>query len=260
MIEERPAVLGLGRTPGDGYLTLPAETLFESLAERYCQALRGQQIRQVYLFGYCMGGLIAAVMAEKLLESGIEVKQLIVVSSYRIPFIIEDDVLLDYSLARLLHRPAADIGLDFPEGELGALINLARETYGDRIPEDCVAELAPQFPQIDAVMKNAPRTSLERLERLAGRAQSGFDVATLQALRAVYVASLRAVGAFSRLGYVGNVTFLRQRGEIHFLPTLREDMTHFWRRYCLGDLTIRDIAGNHFDCLEGEGQGPSLRC
>ncbi|NXZ85512.1 AMP-binding protein [Serratia fonticola] len=253
LIEERPAVLGLSRTPGDGYLTLPAETLFESLAERYCQALRGQQIRQVYLFGYCMGGLIAAVMAEKLLESGIEVKQLIVVSSYRIPFIIEDDILLDYSLARLLHRPAADIGLDFPEGELGALINLARETYGDRIPEDCVAELAPQFPQIDAVMKNAPRTSLERLERLAGRAESGFDVATLQALRAVYVASLRAVGAFSRLGYVGNVTFLRQRGEIHFLPTLREDMTHFWRRYCLGDLTIRDIAGNHFDCLEGEG-------
>ncbi|MGF6188800.1 AMP-binding protein [Serratia sp. 2723] len=256
-VNERPAVLGLSRTPGDGYLTLPAEKLFESLAERYCQALREQQVRQVYLFGYCMGGLIAAVMAEKLLESGIEVKQLIVVSSYRIPFIIEDDVLLDYSLARLLNRPAADIGLDFPEGELGALINLARETYGDRIPENCVAELAPQFPQIEAVMKNALRTSQQRLEYLVARerAESGFDVATLQALRAVYVASLRAVGAFSRLGYVGNVTFLRQRGEIHFLPTLREDMTHFWRHYCLGDLTIRDIAGNHFDCLEGEGAG-----
>ncbi|RPH24122.1 methyltransferase [Buttiauxella warmboldiae] len=112
---ERPMVLGISRTPGDGYLTLPAESLFDTLAERYVQALRQQPVRRVWLFGYCMGGLIAAVMAEKLTEAGIQVEQLIVASAYRIPFIIEDDTLLDFSLARLLRRPAADIGLDFPE-------------------------------------------------------------------------------------------------------------------------------------------------
>lgn len=248
---ERPMVLGISRIPGDGYLTLPAESLFDTLAECYVQALRQRSVRRVWLFGYCMGGLIAAVMAEKLTEAGIQVKQLIVASAYRIPFIIEDDVLLDYSLARLLKRPATDIGLGFPEGTLGSLINLARETYGDRIPQSCIAELSSHFPQIKAVMKHAPQDSQQRLELLADR--TGFDLSTLQALRAVYVASLRAVGAFSRLGYIGNITFLRQCGEIHFLPTLREDMTQFWRGYCLGELTIRDITGNHFDCLEGAG-------
>ncbi|WLI75266.1 AMP-binding protein [Kosakonia sp. H02] len=250
-LRERPAVLGISRTVGDGYLTLPADALFETLAERYVQALRGQQIRRVYLFGYCMGGLVAAVMAEKLLEAGIEVKQLIVTSAYRIPFVVEDDLLLDYSLALLLHRPAGDIGLDFPQAELGELINHARKIHHDRIPEGCIAGLAPRFPGITQVLKTAPRDSQQRLERLAHHAQ--FDLATLQALRAVYLASLRAVGAFSRLGYVGNVTFLRQRGDIPFLPLLRDDMTHFWQRYCLGELTICDIAGNHFDCLEGQG-------
>jgi len=249
---EHPAVLGISRIAGDGYLNLPAETLFENLAERYVHALQAIAIRRVYLFGYCMGGLMATVMAEKLVEAGIEVKQLIVVSAYRIPFIIEDDLLLDYSLARLLHRSAEDIGLNFPEDELGALINLARESYGERIPQGCIAGLAAHFTRIDAVMKNAPPDSRQRLEYMANKVRK-FDVATLQALRDVYVASLRAVGAFSRLGYAGNVTFLRQRGEIHFLPTLREDMTQFWQEYCLGELTIRDIAGNHFDCLEGEG-------
>lgn len=248
---ERPMVLGISRIPGDGYLTLPAESLFDTLAERYVQALRQRSVRRVWLFGYCMGGLIAAVMAEKLTEAGIQVKQLIVASAYRIPFIIEDDVLLDYSLARLLKRPATDIGLGFPDGALGSLINLARETYGDRIPQSCIAELSSHFPQIKAVMKHAPQDSHQRLELLADR--TGFDLSTLQALRAVYVASLRAVGAFSRLGYIGNITFLRQCGEIHFLPTLREDMTQFWRGYCLGELTICDITGNHFDCLEGAG-------
>lgn len=248
---ERPMVLGISRTPGDGYLTLPAESLFDTLAERYVQALQQRSIRCVWLFGYCMGGLIAALMAEKLMGAGIQVKQLIVVSAYRIPFVIEDDVLLDFSLARLLKRPATDIGLDFPEEQLGLLINQARETFGDRIPQSCIAELSSHFPQIDAVMKNAPQESLQRLQLLAERA--GFDLSTLQALRAVYVASLRAVGTFSGLGYVGDIIFLRQCGEIHFLPTLREDMTQFWHDYCLGELTIRDIAGNHFDCLEGTG-------
>lgn len=248
---ERPTVLGISRTPGDGYLTLPAKTLFETLAERYVQVLRAQGIRRVYLFGYCMGGLIAAVMAEKLMASGIEVKQLIVTSAYRIPFIVEDDLLLDYSLARLLNCSAADIGLDFPEQDLGALIKRARETHHGCIAQGCIAGLAADFPRIDAIIKNAPPDSPQRLALLASNGP--LDIASLQTLRAVYVASLRAVGAFSRLGYVGDVTFLRQRGEIPFLPTLRDDMTQFWQHYCLGKLTIRDIAGNHFDCMQAAG-------
>lgn len=251
MDKERPRVLGISRTPGDGYLDLPPESLFDTLAERYVEALRQRSVSRVWLFGYCMGGLIAAVMAEKLVEAGIQVQQLVVASAYRIPFIIEDDTLLDYSLARLLNRDAAEIGLDFPEHALGALINHARETYDNRVPPSCIAELSADFPQIESVMKSAPQDTQRRLEQLA--ACSGFDLSTLQALREVYVASLRAVGAFTRLGYVGNITFLRQRGDIHFLPTLREDMTDFWRHYCLGELTIRDIDGNHFNCLEGEG-------
>ena len=250
-INKRPKVLGIQRTSEDNYLSLPAETLFDTLAERYIQALLAHKISRVWLFGYCMGGLIAAVMGEKLTAAGIEVKQLIVVSAYRIPFIIEDDILLDFSLARLLKCPTADIGLDFSENDLGSLITLARKTYGDHIPTGCLNQLIPQFPQLDRVMKHAPQTTQQRLEKLAKR--SGFDLAALQAVRAIYIASLRAVGAFSHLGYVGDITFLRQKGNIHFLPTLKEDMTHLWQNYCLGKLTICDIEGNHFDCLEGEG-------
>lgn len=106
-------------------------------------------------------------MAEKLIESGIDVAQLVVVSSYRIPFIIEDDLLLDYSLARLLNRPAADVGLDFPERDLGELMIRARENYNQHIPAGSVAELAPQFPKIREVLASAPADGLQRLAKLA---------------------------------------------------------------------------------------------
>nr|WP_269846397.1 methyltransferase [Shimwellia pseudoproteus] len=250
-LDERPEVIGISRSPGDQYLTLAPETLFDALADRYVQALGARPLRRVYLFGYCMGGLLAAAMAEKLTAAGIDVRQLIVVSAYRLPFTMEDDLLLDYSLARLLNQEPADIGLDLPEQPLGALITLARETWQQHIPQGAVAALAPQFPAIATALSQAPAECQQRLARLA--ACAGLDPATLSALRAVYVASLRATGAFNRPGYLGDITFLRQRGDIHFLPTLKEDMTRFWRDYCLGTLTITDIAGNHFDCLEGDG-------
>lgn len=249
---EHPEVVGIHRTPNDGYLEQPAETLFETFAERYVEALLALHIRRVHLFGYCMGGLIAAVMAEKLTENGIDVKQLIVVSSYRVPFQIKDDVLLDYSLARLLGYDPAAMGLAFPEHALGALLTSAREKYDNCVPQNTLVTLGHEFPEISPLLDVIPPSSQARLQQLANSEQCIFDTATLQSLRDVYVASLQAVSAFSRPGYLGDITFLRQRGELYFLPTLRDDMTTFWQEYCLGELTVRDIEGTHFDCLNGD--------
>lgn len=251
-LSERPICLGLIRTKDDGYLTLPAETLFEHLAERYVQAIVAAGYKQVYLLGYCMGGLIAAVMAERLLTRGIQVVNLSVISAYRIPFEVEDNVLLDYAFARLLGEDPAFMGLHFPQDELGALISNARHRFHEHLSDGVMQTLATEFPNIAAVLNTMPHSTIERLTQLANHSPTlSLSIDELLALREIYIASLRAVTRFNDSGYFGDITFLRQSGDIPFLPQLKADMSQFWQEYCLGTLNIRDISGNHFNCLTG---------
>lgn len=251
-LSERPICFGLIRTKNDGYLTLPAETLFEHLAQRYTQAIIAAGYKQVYLLGYCMGGLIAAVMAERLLAQGIQIANLSVISAYRIPFEVEDNVLLDYAFARLLGEDPALMGLHFPEDELGTLISTARHRFNEHLSDGVMQTLAAEFPNIAAVLKNMPHSTIERLTQLANHSPTlSLSIDELLTLREIYIASLRAVARFNDSGYFGDITFLRQSGDIPFLPQLKADMSQFWQTYCLGTLNIRDIGGNHFNCLTG---------
>ncbi|MGW1286266.1 amino acid adenylation domain-containing protein [Streptomyces sp. NPDC002586] len=254
---ERPAVFGVRRTPGDGGSDVAPEELFGTLAERYVRALGDGGLDRthgrIHLVGYCMGGLIAASMAERLAECGTPAGSLTVVSSYRIPFVIEDGLLLDYSFARLMYRDPAEAGLDFDEHELGDLLNEARARYGDRVPQGAVAQLAAGYPRLGPAVAAAPGSVRARLDRLAASDPAGaWTPETLLELRESYAASLKAVASFRSPGYLGDITFLRQRGDLHFLPTLKEDMTAFWEEYCLGELTVTDVDGTHFDCLIGD--------
>ncbi|MGV4926323.1 amino acid adenylation domain-containing protein [Streptomyces sp. BHT-5-2] len=254
---ERPAVFGVRRTPGDGGIDVAPEELFGTLAERYLRALDDsgpdRTDGRIHLVGYCMGGLIAASMAERLAERGTPPGSLTVVSSYRIPFVIEDGLLLDYSFARLMYRDPADAGLDFDEHELGDLLNEARAHYADRVPHGAVAQLAAGYPRLGPAVATAPGSVRARLDRLAASDPAGaWTPETLLELRESYAASLKAVASFRSPGYLGDITFLRQRGDLHFLPTLKEDMTAFWEEYCLGELTVTDVDGTHFDCLTGD--------
>ncbi|WP_438484812.1 amino acid adenylation domain-containing protein [Streptomyces sp. S186] len=180
---ERPAVFGVRRTPGDGGVDVAPEELFGTLAERYVRALDDsgpdrtdgpdRTHGRIHLVGYCMGGLIAASMAERLAERGTPPGSLTVVSSYRIPFVIEDGLLLDYSFARLMYRDPADAGLDFDEHELGDLLNEARARYGNRVPQGALAQLAVDYPRLGPAIATAPDSVRARLDRLAASDPAG---------------------------------------------------------------------------------------
>ncbi|WP_058235060.1 non-ribosomal peptide synthetase [Devriesea agamarum] len=246
--DRRPRVLGLHRVPGDGYLETAPDDLLDHLADRYTAELVALGIQRVHLFGYCMGGLIAAGVATRLAEAGIDVSGCTVVSSYRIPFAVQDDLLLDHSLAKLLHRNPADAGIDIDEHALGRALTAARRENPTMVGAGSIRRLAE--PGLAADIDRAPVNSQERLRRLAETdPHRTWTPETLRSVKEIFKQSLAAVATWQAPPYLGRICFLRQRGDLHFLPTLREDMTEFWSEFCLGELEIRDIDGTHFDCL-----------
>ena len=249
----RPRVLGIQRSAGDGYLETPPEELLDRLADRYAAELTPLCLGapRIHLFGYCMGGLIAAGLATRLAESGVEVTGCTVVSSYRIPFAVEDELMLDHSLAKLLHRDPAEAGIDVDEHALGRALAQVRRHSPTVIAPGAIREVAE--PELAAALDRAPQDPAERLRLLAASdPDKTWTPETLTEVKEVFRQSMAAVALWDAPAHLGDICFLRQRGDLHFLPTLREDMTDFWETFCLGELDIQDIEGTHFNCLDAD--------
>ncbi|WP_280235089.1 non-ribosomal peptide synthetase [Nocardia cyriacigeorgica] len=241
---------GLRRTVADGYTEIAPEELFETLAVRYAAAIVDLAPGRVHLVGYCMGGLVATEIAKILEESGISIAPVTVVSSYRVPLEIEDDDVLDYCFGQIMGAGPEALGLPDDDEAFATAFTRARDRHPEAIAAGALREAAD--PELAAGL--ARTTGPQRLRALAasGAVGAAWTEQSLTDLRAVFVHSLRAVVRGARDPFLGDVHFLRQRGDIHFLPTLKEDMTAFWREYTLGTLTVTDIEGNHFDCLDGD--------
>lgn len=247
-----PDLYGLRRVPADGYSQIAPPDLFTTLAARYSAAIVALAPAKVHLLGYCMGGLLAAEIAKCLEEAGIEVGTVTVVSSYRVPMDVEDDDILDYCFAQILGVAPEVLGMQVDDDAVRGAFSRARARYDDVIPAGALRSAAE--PELAACLERSAEAGEPRLKLLADSGVLGesWDVDTLAELRSSFVHSLRAVVHGAAEPFLGDIHFLRQRGDIHFLPTLQDDMTAFWSDYCLGELTISDIDGTHFDCLTGE--------
>lgn len=243
---------GLRRVPADGYSRIAPAELFTTLAARYSTPIISLAPTKVHLLGYCMGGLLAAEIAKCLEEAGIDVGSVTAVSSYRVPMDVEDDDILDYCFAQILGVAPEVLGLQVDDDAVRGAFTRARARYHDVIPAGALRGSAE--PELAACLERSAQAGEPRLKLLADSGVLGqsWDVETLAELRSIFVHSLRAVVHGAAEPFLGDIHFLRQRGDIHFLPTLQEDMTAFWSDYCLGELTISEIDGTHFDCLTGE--------
>jgi pyochelin synthetase len=246
-----PELYGLRRVAGDGYLTIAPPELFTTLADRYAAAVTALRPARVHLVGYCMGGLLATEIAKRLDESGIQTAGVTVVSSYRVPTDIEDDDVLDYCFAQIMGVAPAELGMPVDDDAIRDTFAAAQGRYRDLIPAGALRDAAG--PALAAGLQRSAPPGEPRMRLLAQSAALGrsWNAETLGDLRAIFVHSLRAVVHGATEPFLGDLHFLRQRGEIHFLPTLQDDMTDFWHDYCLGELSITEIDGNHFDCLTG---------
>jgi pyochelin synthetase len=247
-----PDLYGLHRVPGDGYSQIAPAELFTTLAARYSAPIISLAPSKVHLLGYCMGGLLSAEIAKCLEEAGVGVGTVTVVSSYRVPVDVEDDDVLDYCFAQIMGVSPKVLGMQVDDDAVRGAFTRARARYVDVIPAGALRSVAE--PVLAACLQRSVEAGEPRLKLLAesGVLGESWDVESLTELRSIFVHSLRAVAHGAAEPFLGDIHFLRQRGDIHFLPTLQEDMTAFWADYCLGKLTISDIDGNHFDCLTGE--------
>lgn len=243
-------VLGVERSVGDGYLATAPEVLFHDLTERYTAALLdrlAETTEQVHVVGYCMGGLLAVGIADRLAACGVDVTAT-AVSSYRIPFTVSDPRLLDYSFARLIRARPEDMGIDLEEERLSRAIRVACDAGIQDISREILERCSD--PELRRRLQAMPLDSDTRIRRFLGSgAGAHWERESLESLKEIYLHSLAAVAAYEEPPVTVPVRFLKHRDPLSFLPELGDDMTAFWEEHCLGELEVVEVDGDHFTCL-----------
>lgn len=216
---------------------------------------------RLHIVGYCLGGLLATEIAQRLAQRGIAVERLSVISSYRVPFLIEDDILAEYVFARVMRADPAVLGYPADEAGMRRLIgDVLAETPGRVGPGSLERAAASRGGDAaSALLILASRGQDERLEAIARHMRhAGTDFASLERVKSQYELirhSLAAVARHEGRPYSGDMTFIRQTGEVQVLPGMHDDMSAYWAALCSGRLRIADVPGDHFSCLSPPNVG-----
>ena len=259
----RPAagrLLGLEATSPERYLGSDPALLVHRLGGEYARALLADGTRRFRVVGYCMGGLIATEAARALAEAGAEVEDLTVISCYRPPFEVHEDLIAEYTFALSLGLDPSAVGFPADTRALGEAIAAALDAVPGRLESGALAALdGPAHAQVGRSFRElAGRSPEERLEAIARAAEQlggPLDRARLARRYQVFRHSLFAVTRYRPEPYAGDITFLRHTGRYGFLPGLQQDMAAYWQDVCLGELRVRDIGGDHFGCIAGQRAG-----
>ncbi|MEU3914329.1 amino acid adenylation domain-containing protein [Streptomyces sp. NPDC029721] len=250
-------LVGLAVPDSDGYLELAPHRLVEDLAARYAREVLAAGHRDVEVVGYCSGGLVAAELARALCEGGAVVRGLTVVSSYRIPYRLDDELMVDYAFARVMGADLEALGWPADEGDMGRALAAALDRSPKAIEPGAFARLCGDerlagVARRFRLLGERPREERrEALHRALAATEAGLgDAGQVAALHRVFEHTVEAVTHYDPLPYAGDITFLRPLEPTHFIPGFQDDMTGFWRNLCLGDLEVVDVPGDHFSCIQ----------
>ncbi|WP_440864152.1 amino acid adenylation domain-containing protein [Symbiopectobacterium purcellii] len=236
------------------FMALPPSQALLRLAGQYADALceRGERFT---LIGYCLGGLLAAEMARQLSERGVGVQQLVVISAWQPPRV--DDVrLVEYVFAR--SHGACMEALRLPsESALAEVVHYVLRETPSHIPAGAFDRLSEAYQPVgDALSQWAMKPLNERLRALqaGGDAQGAYlapadEVQAFAERHALFHHCMAAVGEHQPAPWTGKTVLIRNSASDPLLPGMPQDVTDYWQRLSLGDLTVVDTPGDHFSCM-----------
>ncbi len=251
----RNGLVGLEIPALDEFLNADPEGLVDRLAAQYATALLDTGAREFDVVGYCVGGIIATEVARGLTEAGAVVRSLTVISSHSPTFRIDDDLLSEYSFALMMGMDLATIGFPADEQRVGAAAGAVLAASPDAIANGSLADLEGEFADVAdafAALESIPRMRrvARMIEALPPDLAGSYEPEGLLRTLRTYQQSIFALSRHSTEPYAGDITFLRHNGVYPF-PGSADTITDHWAKLCLGDLSSRDIPGQHFTCMTG---------
>ncbi len=250
-------VVGASISDVDRYVKEDPRELINIVSDDYTAYIVASGYKKVQLIGYCLGSLTATEIARRLQEKGIEVVDLILIDGERIPFNVEDELIVEsfYLPNMMVATEMVGFGafdyMVYKEWFLETLKN-----NNQCIPKGVTQEIGgtTALDKLgDVFRKMATYTEEERFKAYIGvmPATNGEKMPFEMVMRMykTYCQSFKA-SQFTPDPYFGAMRYLVAEDNSASIPGQDEAPVAFWNNVCLGDFTTDTIQGNHYSCIE----------
>ncbi|MCR5196092.1 MAG: amino acid adenylation domain-containing protein [Pseudobutyrivibrio sp.] len=262
--QQKGDVLTISLGDADKYYQMDRETAIQQLADDYTQIILETGAEQIQLVGYCFGGWLATQCANRLIEQGKDIADMILIDCQTVPWIIEDRLMIE-----IMFLPNFGITLE----DLGVFegcedVNLEKmfvdiiEQFG-KIPDGLGDELQqmPEYAKFGQGMnKLGERDMSSRFELYAklGSEKTGetLDAAMLEGVYKSYCQTIRCCNG-DMDSYFGDIRFLNAKDNESMFYS-KEKNIGYWTDICIGDIEIIDVDGDHYSCVENPEYAASM--
>lgn len=251
--QQRGPVFGIVIDDTEKYCKLPPQQAVEQMADDYAARLLATGYSRFQLIGYCLGGLFALEVARRLIEQGVEIDDLVLISSHPVLFDVEDDLMIESLFIPNLHITLSLAGFAAADGEalVDGFMQVLTANQG-RIPQGALCALpgpaGALFSELTAIpIEQRFARYVAALEKHTGQ-QMPADMAL--GLFRVFRQSFHAA-RFAPSAYAGDIRFLLPAEGSGFAPGMDDNTLAFWRKICLGEFSVTSVSGNHFSCIDG---------
>lgn len=255
--EDYGPIVGVTVKDTDLYCEHDPYQLIESVAEDYANRLIETGHKEMQLIGYCMGGQFAIEVARRLLEQEIEVVDMVLIDSHPVYVDVKDDLVIESLFVPNLNISMVQAGfrevnpMDVARGFIQIIEEnkgvipdgAARQLHGD----EGLVSVSELFTELENCTMRERFTSY--VDTIASITGENMEVEMAEGLFKVYRQSYLA-STFTPLPYMGDIRFLNAAGNSGFLPGTDEKTIAYWREACLGEMTVEEIGGDHFSCIE----------
>lgn len=254
--QQKGDVLTIALGDADKYYQMDRESAIQQLADDYTQIILESGAQQIQLIGYCFGGWLATQCANRLVEQGKEIADIILIDSQTVPWNIEDRLMIE-----LMFLPNFSIALndldcfvDSQQPDLEALFMELISSFG-KIPEPLYTVLE-KMDGCDGFAKGLKQLAdMDFHERFRMYTEIGsrntgeqLSAAMLEGVFKSYCQTIRCCNGDME-SYFGDIRFLNARDNSNIFYSKDKNIS-YWSELCIGDLHITDIAGDHYSCVE----------
>lgn len=241
------------------YLTISENDLIFTLGEKYAHELIDTGKEEFILIGYCMGGLISLEIGKVLSELGKKVYPIISIDTTPSKRMIDTELLMERAFGMVIGADIRKAGHTITDKLLKEAIEELSRLQEKHVPNEALTQLQEEKfkPVVECYSKMVTKSHDERLEDLYSTLEindrSGiieYQRMRLDMLYRVFCHSFKAVINYEPGFYIGDAIVLScEDKDAAFLPVEEMDNENFWKSTVIGNIEMKQIKGNHLNCL-----------
>lgn len=234
----------------DQYIQLDPKNIINILSNEYFKHILDTDYESYELLGYCFSSVIAIEIANQMTEIGKIIDKLSVIDGGSIFIDVKEEILYELLYLTHLNLELEDLWGDNANHMKKSVLDMldnSRNVYEDEVFMKNLNELKA-------------KTQEERfryyLELSNSKNETKIDYEFVKDFLKVFINSFKALSHVP-IPYFGDINYYlstQRKGLFEKFDTLAEK----WSEYCIGDLNITKITGDHFSCIEEKEHASKL--